>query len=89
MQLTRLSPSGSIAYKHTFAERPSQPLASRPLSVSQDSVTLSGSGDHAGWKIAGITTMLCAIPVGVVAKSLGAGAVVGLAGLGLMFGPDL
>lgn len=89
MQLTRLSTSGSTPYKSTFAGPSHNPPAMPSAQLPEDSVTLSGGGDHTGWKIAGITTMLFALPVGVAAKSLGAGALVGLAGLGLMFGPDL
>ena len=51
-------------------------------------MTLSRSGSGEGWKMAGITTMLAAVPIGVVAKSAGVGAIVGLAGVAMMFGLD-
>ena len=52
-----------------------------------DTFTFSG-GRNAGWKIAVITTMLAAVPLGIASKNLAAGAMVGLVGVGLMFGPD-
>lgn len=52
-----------------------------------DQVTLSGGGDE-GWKMAGIMMMLAAVPVGAATRSLAVGAMMGVVGVGLMFGPD-
>lgn len=63
------------------------PQVETEQAMPREEFTFSG-GDKAGWKIAGMTTMLAAVPVGVAAKNFGAGAMVGLVGLALMFGPD-
>lgn len=70
---------------------PTQLAETPPPSANQEpteTVTLSRSGSGEGWKMAGITTMLAAVPIGVVAKSAGVGAIVGLAGVAMMFGLD-
>ena len=72
----------SIHTIHRSAPKRSAPSSFTP---STDRYTPS----NAGWKVAGACVMLAAVPVGVVAQKVSVGALVGLAGLALMFGPDI
>ena len=86
MQITRTLAAQRL---NSMSAKPaaSQEQEAQTSQGPSDSFTFSG-GDNAGWKIAGMTALLAAIPVGVIAKNAGAGAIVGLAGVALMFGPD-